>query len=345
VSAEAATTIKTREAKLLNKRSLLKVLGALPAGYLCAHPVAAYAQSQPPYPTRPITLVIPVGPGNTADMGGRLIAQRLGASLGQPVVVENRPGAGGVGAIKQVANAAPDGYTLLLGGTGMAISQSLFKPAPYDMLKSFVPVTMVSATDVLILVRKDSKLRSLEDFIREARQKKGGLTVGISLLGTTQHLSAELLKLNTKVDYTIVPFKSASALNAALIAGDIDVEFELVSAMMGMLQGGRVRALATGAAKRSDLLPDVPTVAELGNPNFEVTAWGMIVAPAQTPDAIVQRLNREIQQVLAEPDVAQQLTQLGQRVQGGTAAQARDFLASEITKWGNVIRQARISLQ
>jgi tripartite-type tricarboxylate transporter receptor subunit TctC len=328
---------------VLNKRSLLKVLGTLPAGYLCAHPMAAYAQSGA-YPTRPITLVIPASPGNTADIGGRLIAQRLGSLLGQPIIVENRPGAGGIGAIKLVASAAPDGYTLLLSGTAMAVSQSLFKPAPYDMLKSFVPVSMVSATDVLILVRADSKLRKLEDFIREATQNKGGLTVGISLLGTTQHLSAELLKLNTKVDYTIVPFKSASALNTALLAGDIDVEFELVSAMMGQLKGGRVRALAIGSAKRSELLPDVPTVAELGKP-FDVTAWGMIVAPAQTPDAIVQRLNREIQRVLAQPDVAQQLRDLGQRVQGGSAAQASDFLTSEIAKWGNVVSEAKISLK
>lgn len=329
---------------MLNKRSLLKALGTVPAAYLCAHPVATFAQARP-YPVRPITLVLPVGPGNTADMAGRLIAQRLGALLGQSVIVENRPGAGGVGAVKLVAGAAPDGYTLLQSGTGMAISQSLFKPPPYDMLKSFVPVSMLTATDVLILVRADSKLRKLSDFIREAKDKKGGLMIGVSLLGTTQHLSAELLKLKASIDYTIVPFKSASALNAALLAGDIDAEFELVSAMLGLLKAGQVRALAIGSASRSELLPDVPTVAELGHPAFDVMASGMIVAPAKTPDAIVQRLNHEVQRVLAQPDVAQQLKDFGQRVQGGSPAQAHDALEGEIVKWGNVVRDAKISLQ
>ncbi|UUZ64579.1 tripartite tricarboxylate transporter substrate binding protein [Polaromonas sp. P1-6] len=250
------------------------------------------------------------------------------------------------GAINQVAAAAPDGHTLLLVGAGAAISQSLFKPAPFDMLKSFVPVSTLSATDVLILVRKDSKLQKLDDFIREAREKKGAMMVGVSLLGATQHLSAELFKLSSKANFTIVPYKTASVVSTALLAGEIDVAFELVTPMIGMLQADRVRALAIGSAKRSDLLPAVPTVAELlGIPSFDVTAWGMVVAPAHTPDAIVQRLNRDIQRVLGQPEVVQKFKDAGQRVLGGTAAQARDLLASEITRWGNVIAEAKVSLK
>lgn len=330
---------------MMNKRSLLKTMGALAASSLCGYPFAANAQSRP-YPSRPITLVVPYGAGNTADVQGRFVAQQLSTLLGQSVIVDNRPGAGGVGAINQVVAAAPDGYTLLLAGASSAISQSLFKPAPFDMLKSFVPVSMLSATDVLILVRKESKLQKLDDFVREAQEKKGAMMVGVSLLGTTQHLSAELFKLSAKANFTIVPYKTASAVSTALLAGEIDVAFELVTPMIGMLQSDRVRALAIGSAKRSELFPAVPTVAELlGLPSFNVTAWGMVVAPAHTPDAIVQRLNRDIQRVLSQPEVVQKFKDAGQRVLGGTAAQARDLLAGEITRWGNVIAEAKVSLK
>lgn len=328
----------------MNKRSALKAMGALAASSLYGHPFAVHAQSRP-YPSRPITLVAPYGPGNTADVLGRFVAQQLSVLLEQPVVVENRPGAGGVGAINQVAAATPDGHTLLLVGAGAAISQSLFKPAPFDMLKSFVPVSTLSATDVLILVSKESKLQNLEDFVREARGKKSAMMVGVSLLGTTQHLSAELLRLSAKLNFTIVPYKTASAVNVALLGGEIDVAFELVTPMIPMLQAGRVRALAIGSAKRSDLLSTVPTVAELGFPGFDVTAWGMVVAPAHTPDAIVQRLNRDIQRVLGQPEVAQRFKASGQRLLGGTAAQARELLASEITRWDNVITEAKVTLK
>ena len=319
-------------------------MGVIPIVPLYLHTTSAQAQART-YPVRPITLVAPYAAGNTADMGGRLLAQQLGALLGQSIVVENRPGAGGVSAVKQVSGATPDGYTLLQSGTAMAITQSLFKPPPYDMLKSFVPISLLTATDVLILVRNDSKLRNLNDFIHEAKSKKNGLMIGVSALGTTQHLSAELLKLNAKIDYTIVPFKSASALNAALLAGDIDAEFELVSAMLGLLQAGQVRALAIGSEKRVELLPDVPTVGEQGVPHFEVMASGMIVAPAKTPDAIVQLLNRDIQQVLSQPDVVKRFKDYAQRVLGGSAAQAQDFLKSEILKWGRVVNEANISFK
>lgn len=327
---------------MLNKRSLLKAMGALPVAHLYANSTEAHAQ---PYPIRSVTLVAPYAAGNTADMSGRLVAQQLGTLLGQSIVVDNRPGAGGVSAVKMVSNASPDGYTLFLSGTAMAITQSLFKPPPYDMLKSFVPVSLLTATDVLILVRNESKLRSLSDLIQISKSKKDGVMIGVTSLGTTQHLSAELLKINAKIDYTIVPFKSAAALNAALIAGEIDAEFELISTMSGLLQGGQVRALAIGSEKRSEILPDVPTVSELGVPHFEVMAWGMIVAPVNTPDEIVQLLNRNIQKVIAQPEVAQRFKDYGQRVMGGTAAYAQEFLKNEISKWGRVIGDAKISFK
>jgi tripartite-type tricarboxylate transporter receptor subunit TctC len=227
----------------------------------------------------------------------------------------------------------------------MAISQALFKPQPYDMQKSFVPVSTLSSNDVLFLVRKESKLNRIEDFIRDARERKGQLMVGIALLGTTQHLAAELFKTRGNVDYTIVPFKSASAVSAALSAGEIDLAFEFVPPTLGSLKSGHLRALAIGNAKRSDVLPDIPTIAELGIPNFDVASWSMIVAPVQTPDAIVQRLNNEMQRALSQPELAKRLRDSGIRVLGGTPAQARELMASELRKWSTVISDAKISVQ
>lgn len=329
---------------MLTRRPILKAIGALPAALAFALPGAAFSQARP-YPSKPITLVVPYGAGNTADVLGRLVAQKLGTALGQQVIVDNRPGAGGVSATNLVASAAPDGYTLLMLGAAAAITQALFKPAPYDVLKSFTPISTLTTTDVLILVRKDSKLRTLNDFIRQSKERGDGLMVGISQLGTTQHLSAELFKLNTKTGYTIVPFKTASTLTTALLGGEVDVAFELITPAMSLLQSGQLRALAIGNAKRSELLPDVPTVVESDVPYFEVMAWGMVVAPAKTPDAIVQRLNLEIQKILAQPEVMQRFKESGSRAHGESVEQARTFLTSEIAKWDRVVKETKVSIK
>ncbi len=320
----------------------MKAAGSLPLVWSATTPLAARALD---YPTKPVTLVVPFGPGNAADTIGRLIALHMGNTLGQQVIVENRPGAGGVGAVKMVAAAKPDGHTLLYIGAGVAISQGLFKPQPYDMLASFAPVSIASSNDVLLLVRKDSKLTQLEDFIRIAREKKGQCMVGVSLLGTSQHLCAELFKQRAQVDFTIVPFKTAAAVATGLAAGDIDLAFEFVPPTLPLVKSGQLRALAIANAKRSEVLPDVPTIAEQGLPGFNVASWGMIVAPKNTPDAVVQRLNREVQRALDQPDVAKRLADIGVRAPGGTSAQAYELLSGEITRWRNLIQEAKISLK
>ncbi|WP_159917773.1 tripartite tricarboxylate transporter substrate binding protein [Pantoea sp. 18069] len=329
---------------MLNRRVLMKAAGSLPLAWSAATPWSALAQG-PAYPSKPVTLVVPFGPGNAADTIGRLIALHLGNALSQQVIVENRPGAGGVSAVKQVAAAKPDGHTLLYIGAGVAISQGLFKPQPYDMLASFAPISIASSNDVLLLVRKDSPLTQLEDFIRAAQEKKDRCMVGVSLLGTTQHLSAELFKQRAKVDFTIVPFKTAAAVATALSAGDIDLGFEFVPPMLSLVKSGQLRALAIANAKRSDVLPDVPTIAEQGLAGFNVASWGMIVAPKHTPEAVVQRLNQEVQRALLHPDVARRLADIGVRAPGGTTAQAQELLSSEIVRWRNVIHASNISLR
>lgn len=326
----------------LKKIAATSALGILPllAGWT-AEPVHAADA----YPSRPISLILPFSAGNGADISSRRLAAPLSQALGQQIVVENRPGAGGVGAVKQAAAAPADGYTLFLAGAGMPISQALFTPPPYDMLKSFVPVSSISSNDVALLVKKDSAYRTLADFIQAARDKKKGLMVGISQLGTTQHMAAELFKLRTGTAFTIVPFRRAAVLTTALMAGDIDLAFEFVSPTLAMLNSGQLRALAIGGAERSPALPQGPTASEQGVPDYTVASWGMVVAPVGTPEPIVAHLNTEIQKVLRDPEFVRQFQENGLRVLGDTPKQAQEMMASEIARWKEVIGAAGISLK
>ncbi|MPS28420.1 MAG: tripartite tricarboxylate transporter substrate binding protein [Alcaligenaceae bacterium] len=326
----------------LKKIAAASSFGILPflAGWMAMPAHAADA-----YPSRTISLVLPFSAGNGADIYTRRLAVPLSQALGQQIVIENRPGAGGVGAVKLVAAAPPDGYTLLLAGAGMPISQALFTPPPYDMLKSFVPVSSISGNDVVLLVKSTSAYTKLNDFIQAAREKKKGLMIGISQLGTTQHMAAELFKLRTGTDFTIVPFRTAAMLTTALMAGDVDLAFEFVAPTLSMMNNGQLRALAIGAAKRSPILPQVPTATEQGVPDYAVASWGMVVAPAGTPESIVARLNTEIQKVLQDPQFIRQIQESGARVLGESPQEARQMMASEVARWKEVIGAAGISLK
>ncbi len=328
------------------KRKILKFAGTALLGWGCATSAMATTAADKEFPTKPITLVVPFGAGNIADLLARTIANSLSKDLGQQVIVENRPGAAAIGAIRQVSGAAADGYTLIYIGVGMAISQSLFRKAPYDIEKSFVPISTISSNDVLLLTSKKSKLKSLDDVVREAKAKGDRFTVGISLIGTLQHLTAELFKADAKLDYAIVPFKTGANLNAALQSGDIDVAFEYLQPMYGLITDGGLNALAIGnGSHRSTRLPDVPTFTELGHPGVKVASWGAILAPANTPDAVVARLNKGIQNVLNNPEIRSNLESNGSRMLGGTPAQAREFIAAEVIKWRKVIQDAKLELQ
>jgi len=303
------------------------------------------AVSTPLYPDKPITVILPVGAGNGSDFVTRLLAKQLSAQMGQAIVVDNRPGAGGIAAIKYAANASPTGYTLVIIGSVNALSQSLYKSPPYDVLRDLLPVSDIARTDIAMLVGKQSKLHSVKDFIREARERPGRLSLGVTLLGTTGHLMAELFKANEKLDVSIVPFKTSSNLLSALLNGDVDVGFDLVSPTLGQMHAGQLRALAIGSGTRSAILPDVPTLKELGFQNFEVVSTMQIAVPSGTPAPIVERLNREIQQALSQQDLQRQLRGQGFIAGGGTPAQARANFAAEVEKWRSIIRTTHIELQ
>lgn len=329
---------------MLNRRGILKGVGSLSLAPLVAAPFAGYAQTPSGYPTKAITVVLPFAAGNASDTGARLYARELGKRLSQSVVVENLPGGGGVRGVNRAIAAKPDGYTLLQTGIGAAITQALFNPPPYDILKDCVPISTLDGTDILILTRAESKVENLEDMLKLAASKSGGLMAGISLIGTSQHLCAELFKSRAKLSLTPVPFGSAANNLNSLMAGETDVAFEFAPSSLSLLKSGKLRALAICGPERLELLPEVPTLIEKGFADFRVTAWGMMLAPAQTPTGIVQRLNAELQDVLHDANVVKFQKNIGIRIIGGTPAEARELMSSDIKRAAEIARIAKIKL-
>lgn len=305
---------------------------------------AAPARAQS-FPTRPVRILVPFGPGGVADLTARAVGQKLGESLGQPVVVENRPGAGGIAAGEAVAKAEPDGHTLLLMSNGTAVSAGLFRSLPFDPLRDFAPVGLLASFDIAILVAAESRWRSLADLLAYARANPGRLNLGSINIGSTQNLAAELLKSAAGIDLQIVPFNGTPAVVTALRGGQIDAAVEILGPVMGQVQGRTLRVLATTGAARSASLPDVPTAAETGIPGLVASSWNGLAAPARTPRPVIQRLNRDIQAALQQPDLRRRLQELQVDAAPGTPEQAADLLATEIRRWSDVIQRAKIPQQ
>jgi tripartite-type tricarboxylate transporter receptor subunit TctC len=303
---------------------------------------AALAQASP---TAPITLVVPFGPGGIADLTARVVGKEMAAILKQPIVVENKPSAGAIVGSQQVARAVPDGQTLLLMSNANAVSAGLFRKLPFDVQKDFVPISTLGTFDLALFVVADSPLKSVAHVLTRARAQPGKVTVATIAAGSTQHLAAEYFKSVAGIDVVIVPYKATPAVIAALRAGEVDVGFEILGPILGQVQGGALRALAVTSDKRFAGLPDVPTVQESGLPGYNVASWNALAAPAGTPRAVVERLQRAAQQALALPAVQQQLQALGVRAQGSTPQQAQALLASEIKRWSEVIVKAKIEQQ
>ncbi len=326
----------------MTKRIGLHLLALAAGALFLAASSGAQAQN---YPTRPVRLIVGYGPGGVADITTRIIAQKLSVATGQQFIVDNKPGAGGVVAAELVAKAEPDGYSLLVLNNGNAISASLFKSLPYDPVKDFAPVSVMGFFDVMILVDKASPFKTVKDLIDYAKANPGKLNFAAVNIGSTQELSAELFKSKAGIDVTIVPFKTTPALITALNGGEIQVMFEIVAPVIGFIKDGRIRPLAVTAGERFAGLPDVPTVKESGLPDYEVVAWNGIAAPAKTPKAIVDKLNKEILAAVAQPDVKQKFQELGIEARAGTPEQLQKLLVSEIAKWGAVIKAAGIPQQ
>lgn len=319
------------------------ILAAAVAAGLTSILPASFAQEA--YPTKPIRIVVPFGAGGIADLTARAVAKALGDSLKQGVVIENKPGAGGVVAAETVAKAAPDGHTLFLMSNGTAVSAGLFKSLPFDAQKDFAPVVLLGTFDIAVLSAAGGKFSSMKDLLAFARANPGKLNVATINVGSTQHLAAELLKTSAGLDFTVVPFNGSPAVLTALRGGQVDVAIEILGPMMPQIAAKAVHPLAVMGAKRAPALPEAPTVAESGVAGFDVASWNALAAPAGTPAAVVALLNREVNKVLSTPALRKQLADLNVAPEGGTPEQLRDLLAAEIRRWGDVITKANVPRQ
>jgi tripartite-type tricarboxylate transporter receptor subunit TctC len=315
-------------------------LGALMLSALGA--LTGLAEAQQAYPSQPIRLVVPFGAGGVGDTTARVVAEKLSGKLGQRVVVENAPGAGGIAAARAVLSSPADGHTLALLTNGTSISVGLFKSLPFNPLADYAPVSKLGAFEFFIAVKGDAPFRTLADLLKAARDNPGKLNLGTINPGSTQHLSAMLLKSTAGIDFKWVPFKSSGDVLVALLRGDIDASIDAYVALKGNLDGGKVRALASTAAKRFPLLPDVPTAREAGAGDYETVSWNGIFVKAGTPAAIVAQLNKAAAEVLADPALEQKLLGLGIIADPSSPEALTTFFKGDIAKWADVIAKNKI---
>jgi len=303
---------------------------------------AAFAQN---YPTQPIKILLPYAAGGVADITARLLAQRLSQTLGQQVIIDNRPSAGQIVATEAVMRAEPDGYTLLWLNQGHAVSVSLFKSLPYDPVRDFAPISTVGFFGLALLVNSDSPYRSLKELIAAAKASPGKLNVGTTSIGGTQFIAAELFKSMAGLEFQTVPFKATPAIITAVKGKDLDGMVEILAPVIPHIKSGNLRALGVSFDHRFAGLPEVPTLAEAGVPGYEASAWNGVAAPAKSPRAIIERLNREINAAVAVPEMRQRLQDLGVDARGSTPEALRELLISETAKWKAVVERAKIEKQ
>lgn len=323
------------------RRHLRTIVSMLGLGVL---PSRVRAQSAG-YPTKPVKLVIPYPPGGGTDITGRAMAQRMSDALGQSVVIENKPGATGMIGATTVARSAPDGYTVLFGAASeMAVNASLFKSMAYDPRTDFEPVSLV-ATFPLVFVAPASSSRSLREFIAAGADKPGTISYGSIGSGSPQHLAAELLSSMAKVSFLHVPYKGSGPLVQDAVGGHLDIAVSSVPPAVPLVKSGKLRALAVTSATRSEALPDVPTVAELGFPGYEFNTWVGVSVPKGTPEEVVARLHEAILTALRASDVQAALREQGAVAVGSTPAAFRDYARSEIAKSDRIVADAGIKLE
>jgi len=323
------------------KRITLSLLAAL-IGTVCLPHVAQAAED---YPNRALRLIAPSSPGGILDITSRVVGKKLSELLKQPVVIENIPGAAGILGMSNMLRAEPDGYTLIMGSSGPnAVNYTLYKDLPYR-LSDFAPVIRVTTMPNALVVNAASPVQTLADFRDWAKQKDGSLTMAVSMIGTSGHLGGELLKNQLGFGAVTVPYKGAAPSTAALVAGQVDFSIQNVITVAPLTQSGRLRALAVTTRERSRILPEVPTLAEQGYPDFDVGAWLGVLMHADTPPAIVARLNTALNTVLADAEVKKQLEQQGGIILGGTAAQFDTFIRAETDRWEKIIKAAGIKVE
>jgi tripartite-type tricarboxylate transporter receptor subunit TctC len=307
-------------------------------------PAGAARAASPAFPTKPVTIIVPAPPGGTADISMRIIAHKLSENLAQSVVVDNRPGAGGVIASQAVAQAAPDGYTVLMNYTSQAINPALYKKMPYDSVKDFLPVILLGRTPLVLVVHPSVPAKTMSEFIAYAKANPGKLNYGSAAIGGASHLGGELLNEMAGIDIVHIPYKGGAAAAADLLSGQIQMGLDSLLPLQPHLKAGKIRALGVTSAKRTAMVPDLPAIAET-LPNFEATAWFGIMAPAGTSRELVARWNAELVKVLHNPEIKDKLTKQGFEVAANSPEEYSAFLRAETDKWAKVVKKAGIKPQ
>jgi len=296
------------------------------------------------YPTKPVRIVLPFGPGGIADITTRTIAPEMSKGLGQQVVVENMPGAGGIRASETVARADPDGHTILLLTNGNAVSQALFKSLPYDPVNDFAMISTVAYFS-MVIVTGEKGPKTLQEAIAQAKANPGKMNIGTITPGGTQHLAGELFRSTSGIDALVVPHKTTGEVIVAARNGNVDLAVDFIAPLLATIKSGALRPLAVTAGKRQPQLPDVPTVIEAGVAGYDVASWNALAAPAKTPRTVVDRLRAELIKAIASPDVQKRFAELGVDARTSTPEQLREFFVSESQRWSRVVESAKIPKQ
>lgn len=328
----------------MKRRSFTQSLISAAAGAALLTGFAATAQAEG-LSNRPIRIVVPFGAGGVADVTARVVAQQLSTQLGQPVVIDNKPSAGGIVAADTVAKSAPDGHTLFLMSNGSAVTVNLFNNLPFDMVKDLTPISTLGYFDIGVITDAKSPFKNLGELVSYAKTNPGKLNLGSINVGSTQHLAAELFKTTAGIDAQIVPFNGTPAVVTALRGKQIDAAVEILTPIMGQINSKAVNLLAVTGEKRSPLLPNVPTAQESGVKGFVASSWNALAAPSRTPAPVIARLNKEITTAVNNPEVAKKLRELNVQAQASTPEQTAKLLQSEIKRWGDVITTAKIPKQ
>ena len=321
---------------------------ALPSMILAAITVcvsASSAMAQTAFPTKPITLVVTYPPGGGADAMARLIGPKMGEALGQSVVIENKPGAGGQIGAAAVAKAAPDGYTLMLDASSFSVNPSLYPKLPYDSAKAFQPLGVIALFPNVVLVNANFPAKNIAELIGAAGKSKNAVSFASSGNGSAQHLAGALFESAAKVDMVHVPYKGGGPALNDVIGGQVPLFFGNLASTLQHVQSGKLRALAVTSGTRSSILPDVPTLSESGLKGTEIYEWNAVFAPANTPEPVVKKLAAAFQQALESPEVKARIAQLGGEIQKGNPEQAKKFIDQQTSLWQRVIKERNITTE
>jgi tripartite-type tricarboxylate transporter receptor subunit TctC len=300
--------------------------------------LASLASLAQPYPARPVKIVVPFGVGGSADVYARFVGAKLQESLGQAFVIENRPGGGSIVGTESVAKSTPDGYTLLMMSNTHTVNETLIPNKPFVLMRDLAPITGVNTSDLLMVIHPAVPAKNLKEFIAYAKANPGRLNYASSGPGTPYHMAGELFKAMAGVDIVHVPHKGSDQARAAILGDQVQMMFDAITTMAGQARAGKVRALATTGKARSSITPDVPTVAEAGVPGYEATIWLGLMAPAGTPRPVLEKLNAEVNKVLAKPDVKESWTKQGAEPMGMTIDEFDRFLRADIVKWEKIVK-------